>query len=288
MASTVEPMRRKSFRALWLHGFHRVDYSEWGEPDNPRVLFCVHGLTRNSRDFDALADALCRDYRVICPDVAGRGTSEWLVHKTDYGYPLYLSDMAALIARSGAETVDWVGTSMGGLIGMMLAAQVGTPVRRLVLNDVGSQVPMAALQRLAGYVGKPEAFESLEAAEAYFRRVHAEFGPLTDAQWRHVAVHGVRRWPDGKYRLLYDPAIAGVFFGASMGDVDMTLIWNGVHCSTLVMRGQHSDLLLPHTLALMKLSHPGLQVHEVADCGHAPSLMAPDQIAVIRNFLHAP
>ena len=286
MASTAEPMRRKSYRGLWLHGFHRVDYSEWGDPDNPRVLFCVHGLTRNGRDFDALADALCRDYRVICPDVVGRGTSEWLVHKTDYGYPLYLSDMAALVARSGAESIDWVGTSMGGIIGMMLAAQSGTPVRRLVLNDVGSQVPIAGLQRLASYVGKPVAFASVEEAERYFRTVHAEFGTLTDPQWRHMAVHGVRKWPDGKYRLLYDPAIAGMFAGPALGDIDLSLIWNGVHCPTLLIRGAQSGLLLPHTVALMRFAHPDLRVHEVPDCGHAPSLMPADQIAVVRDFLN--
>jgi len=279
-------MRRKSYKALWLHGFHRVDYSEWGDPDNPRVLFCVHGLTRNSRDFDALADALCKDYRVICPDVVGRGTSEWLTHKTDYGYPLYLADMAALIARSGAEQVDWVGTSMGGIIGMMLAAQSGTPVRKLVLNDVGSIVSAAALQRLASYVGKPMAFDTLAEAESYFRRTHATFGALTDAQWHHITLHGVRKWPDGKYRLMYDPAIAAVFVGPPMADIDMSLIWNSVRCPTLVMRGQESDLLRPHTLALMKFVHPSLRVLEIPGCGHAPALMDPVQIKAIQDFLH--
>jgi pimeloyl-ACP methyl ester carboxylesterase len=285
MATPAFPMRRKSFKALWLHGFHRVDYSEWGDPDNPRVLVCVHGLTRNSRDFDALADALCKTWRVVCPDVAGRGTSEWLAHKTDYGYPLYLSDMAALIARTGAETVDWVGTSMGGIIGMMLAAQAGTPIRKLVMNDVGSIITAASLQRLAAYVGKPAAFDTLDEAETYFRKTHHPFGRLTDSQWRHMAVHGVRKWPDGKYRLVYDPAIAGSFTGAPMADVDMSFIWNGIRCPVLAVRGAESDLLLPQTLALMKITHPALQVFEVPGCGHAPALMDPGQIAVIREFL---
>ena len=286
MPSNAEPMRRKSYKALWLHGFHRVDYSEWGDPDNPRVLFCVHGLTRNSRDFDALADVLCKDYRVICPDVVGRGTSEWLTHKTDYGYPLYLADMAALIARSGAEQVDWVGTSMGGIIGMMLAAQSGTPLRKLVLNDVGSIVSAVALQRLASYVGKPTAFDTVAEAESYFRHTHATFGALTDTQWRHITLHGVRRWPDGKYRLMYDPAIAAVFMGQPMADVDLSLIWNGVRCPTLVIRGQESDLLQPHTLALMKFVHPSLRVLEIPGCGHAPALMDPAQIKAVQDFLH--
>ena len=286
MTSSAELMRRKSYQALWLHGFHRVDYSEWGDPDNPRVLFCVHGLTRNSRDFDALADALCKDYRVICPDVVGRGTSEWLTHKTDYGYPLYLADMAALIARSGAEQVDWVGTSMGGVIGMMLAAQSGTPVRKLVLNDVGSIISAAALRRLASYVGKSMVFDTLAEAESYFRHTHATFGNLTNAQWRHITLHGVKKWPDGKYRLMYDPAIAAVFVGPAMVDIDMSLIWNSVRCPTLVMRGQESDLLQPPTLALMKFVHPSLRVLEIPGCGHAPALMDPAQINAIQDFLH--
>jgi pimeloyl-ACP methyl ester carboxylesterase len=152
-------MKQKELRCLGLHGFHRVAYTEWGAADNPRLIVCVHGLTRNSRDFDDLAQALAGDCRVLCPDVAGRGRSEWLRHKQDYGYPQYLSDMAALIARSGAEQVDWVGTSMGGLIGMMLAAQPGTPIRRLVINDVGPLIPKAALERLAAYVGKAPRFD---------------------------------------------------------------------------------------------------------------------------------
>jgi len=280
------PMQRKHFKSLWLHGFHRVDYSEWGNPNNPRVLICVHGLTRNSRDFDFLAAALSEHYRVICPDVVGRGTSEWLSHKSDYGYPLYLADMAALIARAGVETVDWVGTSMGGIIGMMLAAQAQTPIRKLVMNDVGSIVTGAALQRLAAYVGKPVAFASLEDAEKYFRKTHSTFGPLTDAQWRHLALHGVSKGSDGQYRLVYDPGIAQTFSGAPIMDIDMSMIWNGVQCPTLVIRGDQSDLLPVQTLQLMKFGHPALRIFEAAGCGHAPALMDAIQINVIRDFLY--
>lgn len=282
----MHPMQRKNFKSLWLHGFHRVDYSEWGNPINPRVLICMHGLTRNSRDFDFLAEALSTHYRVICPDVVGRGTSEWLSHKSDYGYPLYLADMAALIARAGVETVDWVGTSMGGIIGMMLAAQPQTPIRKLVMNDVGSIVTGSALQRLAAYVGKPAAFSSIDEAEAYFRRTHFTFGPLSDAQWRHIALHGVSKWPDGQYRLVYDPGIAQTFSGAPIMDVDMSMIWNGVHCPTLVIRGAESDLLPVQTLNLMKLGHPALRIFEVPGCGHAPALMDATQINTIRDFLY--
>ncbi len=278
-------MRRQSYKGLWLHGFHRIDYSEWGDPHNPRVLICVHGLTRNSRDFDALASHLSDHYRVLCPDVVGRGTSEWLTHKTDYGYPLYLADMAALIARSGAQTVDWVGTSMGGIIGMMLAAQGGAPIRKLVLNDVGSVVSAAGLQRLSGYVGQSLVFASLDEAEEYFRRTHQGFGPLTPEQWRHLAIHGVVHSPDGKYRLRYDPAIAASFVGTPMMDIDLSMFWNAVHCPTLLLRGTQSDLLLPQTLLLMQVGHPELQVQEIPECGHAPALLAMEQMNRVREFL---
>ncbi len=278
-------MRRQSYKGLWLHGFHRIDYSEWGDPHNPRVLICVHGLTRNGRDFDALARHLCAHYRVFCPDVVGRGTSEWLPQKTDYGYPLYLSDMAALIARSGAQSVDWVGTSMGGIIGMMLAAQPGSPIRKLVLNDVGSIVSAAGLQRLAGYVGQTQVFASLGEVEDYFRHTHQGFGPLTSEQWQHLAMHGATHGSDGKYRLRYDPAIATAFMGAPLMDIDLSMFWNAVQCPTLILRGAQSDLLLPQTLSLMQMGHPQLQIQEIPECGHAPALMAPEQMNRVREFL---
>ncbi|HEX7951527.1 MAG TPA: alpha/beta fold hydrolase, partial [Burkholderiales bacterium] len=158
-------MRERSLPCLSPHGFHRLAYYEWGDPDNSRVVICVHGLTRNGRDFDTIAAALAADYRVLCPDVAGRGKSEWLAHKEDYAYPVYCADMAALIARSGAQTVDWIGTSMGGLIGMFLAAQPNSPIRRLVMNDVGPFIPKASLERISTYVGKPVSYDSFEALE---------------------------------------------------------------------------------------------------------------------------
>ena len=191
-------MRTHSLSCLGPHGFHRIVYREWGEPDHPHVVVCVHGLTRNSRDFDPLAAHLAKRRRVICPDIAGRGESPWLPHPGDYGYPLYLSDMAALIARAGVETVDWVGTSMGGLIGMFLAAQPGNPIRRLVMNDVGPLVPKAALERLASYVGVDPAFDGLPQLEQYLRQICAPFGPLTDAQWQHLARHSARQRDHGK------------------------------------------------------------------------------------------
>lgn len=262
-----------------------MHYTEWGAADNPHVVVCVHGLTRNGRDFDLLAQRLSDRCRVICPDVAGRGLSERLTHPEDYGYPLYLADMAALIARSGAERVDWVGTSMGGLIGMLLAAQPGTPLRRLVMNDVGPFVPKAALERLAGYVGQDPRFDTLEAVERYLRQIFAPFGPLTDEQWQHLAQHSALRLDNGRYALAYDPAIGNAFKGP-LQDVDLRAVWKAIRAPVLILRGAESDLLLAATAREMIESAPsGSKLLEFAGIGHAPALMASDQIEAVEAFL---
>jgi pimeloyl-ACP methyl ester carboxylesterase len=280
-------MRPRHLHCLGPHGFHRVAYTEWGDPGDPRVVVCVHGLTRNGRDFDFLAQALAAQRRVLCPDVAGRGHSDWLTHEDDYSYPLYLSDMAALIARSGAEQVDWIGTSMGGLIGMMLAAQAHTPIRRLVVNDVGPFVPRASLERIAQYVGKAPAFADLDALERYLRQVSAPFGPLTDDQWRHLALHSSRRYDDGTITMGYDAGIANAFTG-ELKDVVLWPVWDAISCPTLLLRGAQSDLLLASTAQEMTQRGPRARMVEFEGIGHAPMLMAEDQIAVVREFLLKP
>ena len=276
-------MQPKHFLAYSPHGFHRVFYTEWGDPQNPHVVVCVHGLTRNGRDFDDLARALEGGYRIICPDVVGRGHSDWLDVKADYGYPLYVSQMAALIAHVGAESVGWVGTSMGGLIGMFMAALPRSPIRRMVINDIGPLVPKASLERIGLYVGRDPAFDDIDALEAYIRMVAAPFGALTDAQWRHLANHGHYRDADGKYRLAYDPAISEPFRGP-LDDVDLWPTWNAVRCPVLVIRGADSDLLLADTAARMR-ERPNTESIEFAGVGHAPMLMDPGQIKPIRDFL---
>lgn len=278
-------MRHRHFRGLSSRGFHRVAYTEWGDADNPRVLVCVHGLTRNSRDFDALAGAMSDRYRVLCPDVVGRGRSDWLRDPSGYGYPQYLADMTALIARSGAEQVEWVGTSMGGLIGMMLAAQPGTPVSRLVLNDVGPLLPWDALARIAAYVGEDPRFPDRDALDAYLRGIYAPFGPFTPAQWRALVDSSVRRTPEGDVALAYDPAIAVPLRAMEPGDVDLWPVYEAIGCPVLLIRGETSDVLRRDTATEMTQRGPGARVHEVAGIGHAPSLMSPDQIAVVREFL---
>ena len=277
-------MLERQLPCLSLHGFHHLNYYQWGDADNPRVVICVHGLTRNGRDFDELARALSSEYRVLCPDVPGRGKSEWLPHKEDYSYPVYCADMAALIARSGAQSVDWVGTSMGGLIGMLLAAQPNSPIRKLVMNDVGPFIPKASLERMATYVGKPVSYDSFDAFEQYIRTVSASFGPLTDAQWRHLAQTTAIRKEDGRWGTNYDPAISLPFAGP-IADVVLWPFWDQVRAPTLVLRGKESDLLLGETARDMVTRGPKAKLVEFAGIGHAPMLMAADQINVVRQFL---
>jgi len=275
----------KTYRGLGPHGFHTLAYTEWGAAGAARTVLCVHGMTRNGRDFDHLARALAGGARVVCPDVAGRGASDWLARPEDYGFPQYLADMNALVARLDVDAVDWVGTSMGGLIGMMLAAQPGTPIRRLVMNDIGALIPKAALNRLGQYVGKAGTFADPAAAEAYFREVYAPFGPLADAHWRHIAEHSIRRADDGGYRLHYDPAIAGTL---ADDDVDLWAVWDAVRAPVLLVRGAESDILPAAVAAEMTGRGPGATLVEFAGIGHAPALMAEDQIAVVRDFLERP
>jgi pimeloyl-ACP methyl ester carboxylesterase len=275
--------REHSVLCIDPHGFHRMHYVEWGDPENPRVAFCVHGLTRNARDFDFLASQLAQDYRVVCPDVVGRGRSGWLADKGDYGYPVYLGDMTTLAARVGAEEIDWVGTSMGGLIGLLLASLPGTPIRKLVMNDVGSRLPKSALERIALYVGLDPTFDSLEALEGAMRTV-SPFGDLTAAQWRHLATHVARRDDDGRWRFRYDPGIAQTFKAKPPEDVDLSAYWNAVRAPALVLRGEFSDLLLPGTLEEMR-RRPHTETHVVRNTGHAPMLLDEPTAAVIRRFL---
>lgn len=278
--------RRAAVTCASPSGLHRLSYVEWGDPANPRVLVCVHGLTRCARDFDAIAAALATEYRVVCPDMPGRGESDWLRDPAEYALPTYVNDAVTLVARLGVERVDWLGTSMGALIGMALASLQGTPIRRLVMNDAGPLVPAVAVERIAAYVGKAPAFPSIDAAEQYVRFVSAPFGPHTDAEWRFLTEHVVRPAPDGTLRMHYDPAIA-VAFGAQQPaqDVDLWPVWNAVRCPTLAVRGALSDLLSRATVERMRTSGPRAEVVEIDGVGHAPTLMKPEQIAPVRAFL---
>lgn len=287
-----EPARSGHCLGLGPAGFHTLAYKEWGDSNAHKTCICVHGLTRNSRDFDWLAASLIQagDRRIVCPDIIGRGDSDYLppVSMHAYGYPQYISDSTALLAHLKVEAVDWIGTSMGGLIGMFLAAYPRTPIKSLVLNDVGPFIPKAAIEELQSYVGSDLMFPTLLAAEEYLRRIHVPFGILTDEQWHHMALHTARKTPNG-YTLAYDQNIGKVLRALEPQDVDLWAIWDQVTCPTLVIRGAESNLLLPHTVAEMQKRGPGRQglvtVIEVKGAGHAPGLRAPDQINAIRDWL---
>jgi pimeloyl-ACP methyl ester carboxylesterase len=309
---------RHSFLSLSQAGFHRIAYLDWGKRSASQVVVCVHGLSRNSRDFDWLARDLARDCRVVCPDVVGRGDSEWLADKGDYRFSTYLSDAASLIARitapappvafgtlrplrgralaDGPAQIDWVGTSMGGLIGMLLAAKRGSPIRRLVLNDVGAFIPWGSLYRMKGYVAGGGNFRDLAGVEAYLREACATFGPLEEAQWRHLAETSAARSEDGSYRLRYDPAIGNTMrVGAPdpelplgpniLSGIDLWKTWAETRCPTLIVRGAESDVLSRDTAQQMQAMRPGVELLELPGVGHAPALMSYDQIAAVRAFL---
>ena len=291
MAQTIDsavsgPVRRRSVRCATARGLHRLSYLEWGDPANPRVVVCVHGLTRCAHDFDYLAAALCGDFRVICPDVAGRGESAWLRDPMAYSVPTYVGDMVTLLERLDVESVQWLGTSMGGLIGLALAVLPDSPIERLLLNDVGAVVDAAGLDRIGSHVGAAPTFATLDEAEQYIRRVSATFGPHTDGEWRFLTEHVVRRQDDGTYRMRYDPAIAvAVNAERPHKSVDLWNMYDLVRCPTLVLRGELSDLLSRDTAHAMTQRGPRAGLFELKGVGHAPTLIHEDQIAVVRDFL---
>jgi pimeloyl-ACP methyl ester carboxylesterase len=277
--------RERQLDVLTPHGFSRMHYYEWGDPGNRNVVVCVHGLTRNGRDFDDLARALLPDFRVICPDMPGRGRSDWLRNPNDYIFPVYAGALTALIARADAEWVGWVGTSMGGLLGMVMAGQPGSPVRRFVVNDVGPQIEKAAVERIGQYVGAAPKFATFDELEAHIRTISAPFGPLTDAQWRFMSETSARELADGGWGLRYDPGIAVPFRVAQDQSAVLWALWDAIACPTLLLRGAQSDLLSPAVAHQMTQRGPKPRLIEFAGIGHAPMLLEPGQIAPVAAFL---
>jgi pimeloyl-ACP methyl ester carboxylesterase len=266
--------------------FYKMAYVEFGNPAAPAVL-CVHGLTRTGRDFDPLAEALSDRFHVICPDLPGRGQSDWLGEAMAYQPPSYVVALAHLLAALN-KPVAWIGTSLGGICGMMVAAAQNAPVTKLVLNDVGPSIPAAALKRIRDYmVATPEHFASMQALQAYLREIHAPFGKLDDAGWALLARYSWRRVPDetpqGALALHYDPKILEPMRATVPLDVDLWPVWEAIKVPVLTIRGADSDLLLPDTLARMKKE--GSKTYTVPGAGHAPALMDADSIAAIREFL---
>ena len=248
-------------------------------------------MSRTGRDFDVLAQALVeQDARVIAPDLPGRGRSEWLAAATHYTDRAYTSAMGALIARLDVEQVDWVGTSLGGHIGMMLAAEQATPIRRLVLNDFGARLSASALRRIGGYLTRSWKFESIEGLDLHLRDTLAPFGKLSDAQWRALSLHSAVRDPSGGLRLHFDPAIGARFAIPSWLDIVLWTLWDKIECPVLILRGEDSDLLSSDTVNQMlgrgAAAKAGkVTAIEIEGCGHAPALLDADQVGAIQKFL---
>lgn len=249
------------------------------------MIVCAHGYSGNARDFDFLARELAKDARVICPDVAGRGRSAWLALPLAYHFGQFAADFRSLLAHAGAKEVHWIGTSMGGLLGLLLASQPGSRIRSLVMNDVGAYLPLEALRHIGRNLESPPLFASLAQVEAHLRWTHRDWGELTEEQWAHVVRHGCRK-ADGGYRLHYDPQIArvmqalpltpGLFFWDA---------WYRVRCPALIIRGERSDVLPAAVAATMLQVKPQAALAEIAGAGHAPALMSAEQIALVRDFV---
>ncbi len=284
--------RLRHVQCLDPRGLHRMAYWEWGDPTNRRVVVCVHGLSRQGRDFDTLAQDLAGEYRVICPDVVGRGHSDWLAEPMGYGIPTYVADMVTLLARLDAETVDWVGTSMGGLIGLGVAALPGSPLRRLVLNDVGPAIQPAALQRIGAYLGQPVRWATVDEAADALWSISQGFGPHSREQWLALTRPQLVADGDG-FKSHYDPAIAIPVRAmtpemAAAGEAMLWQAYDRLTLPTLLLRGAESDLLSAATATAMTQRGPRARLAEFAGIGHAPTLVQADQRAVVREFLLGP
>jgi pimeloyl-ACP methyl ester carboxylesterase len=284
--------RLNHVQCLDNRGLHRMAYWEWGDAANPRVVVCVHGLTRQGRDFDTLARALCMDLRVVCPDVVGRGRSDRLADPMHYAVPQYVADMVTLLARLDAEQLDWVGTSMGGLIGIGVAALKQSPLRRFVINDVGPTLAPEGLARIAGYVGRTAQWRTLDEAADALWEISNGFGPHTRAQWLALTEPQLQR--EGDWLVpRSDPAIALPFKAvtpamAQAGEALLWQAWDALTLPTLLVRGAHSDLLSPATAQAMTQRGPRAQLIQFDGVGHAPMFVQPDQVAAVRRFLLSP
>ena len=271
-----------------LGGFRRLAYTEWGAADNPRVAVCVHGMTRNGRDFDAFAEALSASHRVLCIDLAGRGVSDWLREAAGYSLPTYIADIRGLLASQKLTEVDWIGTSLGGSIGMIIAGDEDAVarglIRRMVLNDIGPFLPKSGMAPIADRVGRAPNFEDLEAAEVYQRKVCAEWGELSDETWMHLTLHSLRPQDGGGFAYHHDPAIGDALRASGpLQDIEMWPWWRRIECPMLVLRGAESKILPAETAAEMKAD--GAELIEYPGIGHTPSLTVDEQIAAVTAWL---
>jgi pimeloyl-ACP methyl ester carboxylesterase len=249
-------------------------------------LICVHGLTRLGQDFDDLAEKLSQTRDIYAPDMPGRGQSDFLSEGAFYTYPQYAADCLALLNARGIQQVDWLGTSMGGLIGMVVASEATSPIRRFILNDIGPFLPLPAMQRLGTYVGKPMHFEDLRQAEIYCRQVYCNFGIEGEAAWKKFTADTVKPDEKGGFKLHYDMKIAEAFLNLTK-DIDLWPLYDKITCPTLVLRGENSDTLSAATAEEMTKRGPKAKLITFKNCGHAPALIDEAQIEEVRRFVGA-
>ncbi|SCZ43827.1 MULTISPECIES: alpha/beta fold hydrolase [Burkholderia] len=281
--------RQRRVQCASAVGLHHVAYTEWGDPANARVLVCVHGLTRSGRDFDRLAAALSDTYRVVCPDVVGRGRSDRLADPRFYTIPQYVADMVTLIARLDVESVDWFGTSMGGLIGIALAGLPGAPLRRMIVNDVGPRIEPDSLVRIGEYLGVQPRFATCQEGVDYLTSLSLPFGALTADEWREINEPLLCELPDGGWTMRYDPRIAEPFKATTpeLAAAGEAALWHAIEAtdaSLLVVRGETSDLLSRDTVAEMVQRGRHVTQVEIPGAGHAPAFVSAEQIALARRF----
>jgi len=268
-------------------GYHRMAYREWGDR-NDKVLICVHGLSGNSADFQDLAIALQDHYRIICPDIVGRGESDWLADPLNYGLPLYVSDVLTLIQQLKLNPVDFLGTSMGGLIGMFLAAKAPGVISRLIINDIGPCLPAEGLKRVVKENTEKPDLQTWEQVQQYIRKRYAPSGKTSDREWEDLAKNTVKLTPENTYRLHYDPNIVANLAQVppdKLKTLEFWQEWSSVNCPVLLLHGEHSDMLVPEIIEQMQATHPETTVQEFANCGHSPSLTSAEQIQAIVNWL---
>ncbi len=295
--NVISPAQIKFVQCVSTVGLHKMAYKEWGDPCNSNILICVHGLTRVADDFDSLATALSTSYRVICPDVVGRGRSSHLRDPQLYNIPQYVSDMVTLLAQvlaNGATAVSWLGTSMGGLIGMILASLPGSPIRKLILNDIGPTLNVTALRRIGEYLGQPMRFATLADGVHFIRTISNSFGPHSDEEWHKLGRDVLRQDADGSWIRHYDLGLAVPFQQASAEvenikkqEVILWSAYDAIQCPTLLVRGAESDLLTTDTAQAMTQRGPKATLVEIPGVGHAPTFVHPEQIAIVQNFLNA-
>ncbi len=267
-------------------GYHRITYREYGDPQNNNVIICAHGLTRNSHDFDVIAEAICDEYRVITVNIVGRGTSDWLPNKALYTYHQYAADFSTLFAKLDVEEVTWIGTSLGGSIGMIVASRYNTPITKLIVNDIAPHIDASIIKAVSRYCGSTPVFDNLEQVTKYLRKIYTAFGNLSDEHWDHIAKHTIGKKEGGKYRLAFDPAISySILEEVGQDDVDFWHYWDKIACPTLVIHGTKSAILSAENAEEMGKRGPKPEIMHIEDTGHAPPLMDEMQISRVREWL---